>query len=86
MANSLCDGDLSTLTGEVIHLLSPSLDTWCPLTRVWFRLIAPLHYIVDSETVPKLISKINVNKAIGPNDIPSCELWVLHTLTLAQTI
>ena len=45
----------------------------------------PMHYIVNSETVSKLLSEINVNKAIGPDDIPS---WILrdHALTLAHPI
>ena len=40
-----------------------------------------VHYIIDSETAYK--SKINVRKAIGPDDIPS---WMLrdHALTLAH--
>ena len=40
-----------------------------------------MHYIVIS----KLLSEINVNKAIGPDDIPS---WILrdHALTLAHPI
>ena len=45
----------------------------------------PMDYIVNSETVSKLLSEINVNKAIGPDDIPS---WILrdHALTLAHPI
>ena len=45
----------------------------------------PVHYIVDSDSVSKLLSKINVNKAIGPDDIPS---WILrdHALTLEHPI
>ena len=45
----------------------------------------PVNYIVDFETVSKLLSKTNVNKAIGPDDIPSGILRD-HDLTLAKTI
>ena len=44
----------------------------------------PMHS-VNSEKVSKLISEINVNKAIGPDDIPK---WILrdHALTLEHPI
>ena len=35
----------------------------------------PLNYTIDTDTVIKLLDKINVNKAIGPDDIP---IWILR--------
>ena len=45
----------------------------------------PVCFIISSETVCKLLSSININKAIGPDGIPS---WILrdHALTLAHPI
>ena len=45
----------------------------------------PVCFIISSETVCKLLSSININKAIGPDAIPS---WILrdHALTLAHPI
>ena len=45
----------------------------------------PLNYTIDTDTVIKLLAKINVNKAIGPDDIPS---WILrdHALILAHPV
>ena len=87
MANSLCGGDHSTLVGKVnsffesvsrhlVSLEAGMVPLDCPV---------PVHYIVDSETVSKLLSKTNVNTAMGPDDIPS---WILrdHALTLAHPI
>ena len=72
-ANSLCGGDLSTLAGKV-NSFSESVSRYLvPLDAGMVPLDCPvpMHYIVNSETVSKLLSEINVNKAIGPDDIPS---------------
>ena len=85
MANSLCGGDLSTLAGKVNSFFESVSRYLVPLDARMVPLDCPLpmHYIVNSETVSKLLSEINVNKDICPDDIPS---WILrdHALTLAQ--
>ena len=87
MANSLCGGDLSTLAGKVNSFFESVSGYLVPLGAGMVPLDCPvpMHYIVNSETVSKLLSEINVNKAIGPDDIPS---WILrdHALTLAHPI
>ena len=79
-----CGGDLSTLAGKVNSFFESVSRYWCPWTRVCLLdCPVPMHY--NSETVSKFLSKINVNKAIGPDDIPS---WIIrdHALTLAHPI
>ena len=84
---TLCAGDLSTLAGKVNSFFESVSRYLVPLDvgMVSLDCPVPVSYIVDSETVSKLLSKINVNKAIGPDDIPS---WILrdHALTLANSI
>ena len=87
MANSLCGGDLSTLVGKVNSFFESVSRYLVPLDEGMVPLDCPvpMHYIVNSETVSKLLSEKNVNKAIGSDDISS---WILrdHTLTLAHPI
>ena len=87
MANSLCGGDLSTLAGKVNSFFESVSRYLVPLDAGMIPLDCPvpMHYIVNSESVSKLLSEINVNKAIGPDDIPSCILRD-HALTLAHPI
>ena len=87
MANSLCGGDLSTLAGEInIFFESVSRDL-APLDAGMVPLDCPVPvcFIISSENVCKLLSSININKAIGPDGIPS---WIFrdHALTLAHPI
>ena len=85
MANSLCGGDLSTLAGKINSFFESVFRYLVPLDAGMVPLDCPvhMHYIVKTDTVSKLLSKLNVNK--GPNDIPS---WMLrdHALTLAHPI
>ena len=73
MANSLCGSDLSTLPGKVNSFFESVSRYLVPLDAGMVSLDCPvsMHYIVNSETVSKLLSEINVNKAISPDDIPS---------------
>ena len=87
MANSLCGEDLSTLAGETnIFFESVSRDL-APMEAGMVPLDCPVPVcsIIRSQTVCKLFSSININKAIGPDAIPS---WILrdHALTLAHPI
>ena len=101
MANSLCGGDLSTLAGKLNSFFESVSRYLVPLDAGMVPLDCPvpMHYIVNSETVSKLLSEINVNKAIYPSwilrdHIPSWILrdhypsWILrdHALTLAHPI
>ena len=45
----------------------------------------PVNYTINTDTVLKLLAKINVSKATGPDDIPG---WILrdHALTLAHPV
>ena len=87
MANSLCGRDLSTLPGKVNSFFESVSKYLVPLDAgmVLLDCPVPMHYIVNYEIVSKLLSKINVNKAISPDDIPS---WILrdHALTLAHPL
>ena len=87
MANALCDGKMSSLAEEInlffesVHSeLNPldmgTLPTYC---RV------PVTYIINTDTVTKLLNAIKINKAIGPDDIPN---WILrdHAINLAPPI
>ena len=87
MANPLCGRDLSTLAGKVNSFFESVSRYLMPLDAGMFPhdCPVPMHYIVNSETVSKLLSEINVNKAIGPNDTPSLILCD-HALTLAHPI
>ena len=80
MANSLCGGDLSTLAGKVNSFFESVSKFLVPLGAgmVLLDCPVPMHYIVNSETVSKLLSKINVNKAIGRDDIPSRHLEICY--------
>ena len=73
MANSLCGGDLSTLAGKVNSFFESVSRYLVPLDAgmVLLDCPVPMHYIVNSETVSKLLFEIKVNKAIGPDEIPS---------------
>ena len=70
MANSLCGGALSILADSFSESVSRYL---LPLDAGMVPLDCPvpMHYIVNSETVSKLLSRINVNGAISLDDIPS---------------
>ena len=68
MAYSLCGGDLSTLASKANSVFKSVSRFLVPLDAGMVPLDCPvhMHYIVNSETVSKLLSEINVNKAIGP--------------------
>ena len=87
MANSLCSGNLGILAGNVNFFFESVSRYLVPLDAGMVPLDCPVpvHYIIDSETGSKLLSKINENKSIGPDDIPS---WILrdHALTLTHPI
>ena len=79
MGNSSCGGGASTLVGKVNSFFESVSRYLVPLDPV------PMHYIINSENVSKLLSKINVNKVIGPDNIPS-RILRDHALTLAELI
>ena len=87
MANSLCGGDLGVLAGEINSFFESVCRDLDPIDAsiVPLDCPVPLNYTIDTDTVIKLLAKINVNKAIGPDDIPS---WILrdHALILAHPV
>ena len=87
MADSLCGGDLSTLAGEIKFFFESVSRNLAPLDADMVPLDCSVLvcFIISFESVCKLLSSININKAIGPDGIPS---WILrdHALTLAHPI
>ena len=87
MANSLCGGDLGVLAGEINSFFESVCRDLDPIdvSIVPLDCPVPLNYTIDTDTVLKLLAKINVNKTIGPDDIPS---WILrdHALILAHPV
>ena len=87
MANSLCSGDLGVLAGEINSFFESVCRDLDPIdvSIITLDCPVPFNYTIDTDTVIKLLAKINVNKAIGPVDIPS---WILrdHALILAHPV
>ena len=83
----MCGGDLSTLAGKVNSFFESVSRYLVPLDAGMVPLDCPvpMHYIINSESVSKLLSEINVIKDIGPDGIPG---WILrdHALTLAHPV
>ena len=77
MANSLCGGDLGILVCEINSFLESVCRDLDPpaVSIVPLDCPVPLNYTIDTDTVIKLLAKINVNKVIGPDHIPS---WIFR--------
>ena len=77
----------SDLAGEINSLFESVCRDLDPLevSIVQLDCPVPINYTIDTDTVIKLLAKSNVNKAIGPDDIPS---WILreHSLILAHPV
>ena len=85
MANSLCGGDLCILAGKIKSFCKSVCSDLVPLDVGIVQLVctAPVNYTINTDTVLKLLKKINVSQATGLGDISG---WILreHALTLAH--
>ena len=87
MANSLCGGDLCILAGKINSFFESVCSDLVPLGVGIVPLVCPVpvNYTINTDTVLKMLAKINVSKASGPDDIPG---WLLrdHALILAHPV
>ena len=79
MANSLCGGDLCILGGKINSFFESVCSDLVPLGVGIVPLVCPVpvNYTINTDTVLKMLAKINVSKASGPDDIPG---WLLATM------
>ena len=79
MANSLCGVEPGVLAGKINSLLESVCRHQEPLDVRIVLLYSPVpvNYIIDTDTILQLMTKINVNKAVGPDDILG---WILSTM------
>ena len=87
MANALCDGKMSSLAEEINLFFESVCSELNPLDTGTLptNCRVPVTYIINTDTVTKLLNAIKINKAIGPDDIPN---WIFrdHAINLAPPI
>ena len=87
MANSLCGGDVSILAGKINSFFESVCSDLVPLGVSIVPLVCPVpvNYTINTNTVLKMLAKINVSEASGPDDISGLFLRD-HALTLAHPV
>ena len=87
MANALSDGKMSSLAEEINLFFESVCSELNPLDTGTLptNCRVPVTYIINIDTVTKLLNAIKINKAIGPDDIPN---WIFrdHAINLAPPI
>ena len=73
LANLCCDGSLPALAEEINNFFESVCGDLQPLNSDLILPVCPVpeKYIIDCDTVSKLLKNININKAIGPDNIPN---------------
>ena len=80
LANSTCDGDMQELTCQINSFLQSVTDNFVPLTPQDDFTRGNDHTVSDSLTisvsdVQEKLLKVNIKKAMGPDNIPN---WILR--------